>query len=130
MSFQQQAPKANWNLVQQRDNIRVYISDKGHMKVSRLTDKGLEQIVAMFSGRDLETLVSVNDLLVAAQKDLAVVHEQREKNKAKEYANKAYNQALEKVARQIQASRDAMLAAGVSLDEVNRLLPMPATKAA
>ena len=125
MSFEQQAPKANWNLVQQRDNIRVYVSDKGHMKISRLTDKGLEQIVAMFSGRDLETLVSINDLLVAAQTDYAAIAQTREKAKAQEYANKAYNQALAKVARQIQASRDAMLAAGVSLDEVNRLLPLP-----
>lgn len=124
MSFEQQAPKANWNLVRQRDNIRVYISDKGHMKVARLTEKGLEQIVAMFSGRDLETLVGVNDLLVAAQQDLAVVHANKEKNKAQEYANKMHAQALEKVAKQIQAARDAMLAAGISLDEVNRALPL------
>lgn len=128
-----QKPKAQWTLVEDHvSNSGVkrsfYFSDGGAFKITRHTDKG-EQQVLMIPGASLRDLAEIVpegifprlvEALDACKEDIAKTKE------ARKIQAQAARQA-EKALKHVQATRDLLLAQGLTVDQVNALFGIKAS---
>lgn len=123
----QQKQQANWTEVHYEISTSgikrsFYFSDKGAIKVTRHTDKG-EQIVLMIPGIVLDDLREIMpcelvDKLYALHQ---AAKEEFNKNKEQSKIAKQVAAKVNKALSVVQASKDALLAQGFTVEQVNAL---------
>lgn len=128
-----QKPKAQWTEVESlvsNNGVKrsFYLSDGGAFKITRHTDKG-EQQVLMGPGSSLADLCEIipesifnrlNEALESVKDDIAKTKETRK------VASQVARQA-EKAVKHVQATKDLLLAQGMTVEQVNALFGIKAS---
>ena len=115
--YQDNKQPANWIHSQAiGDNEgKIYISDKGAVKITRFNSNGQEQFVTCLTPTSLNllSLINITDLLNSPE--YQAVLKAKEDNKAQTYMAKRMAQEQEKAAKKVQAALDQLKILGVDV---------------